>query len=69
LKESGRSSALHLSKGKRAEGSASMAHTPQQATVQPQALERANPQRNINKKHTKASMFFGILKISENNVT
>jgi hypothetical protein len=46
-----------------------MAHMPQQATVQPQALERANPQRNINKKHTKASNFFGILKISENNVT
>jgi hypothetical protein len=55
---------------KRAKGFASMAHTPQQATVQtPQALERANPQRNINKKHTKASNFFGILKISENNVT
>jgi hypothetical protein len=52
-----------------AEGFASMADTPQQATGQPQALERDNPERNINKKDTKASKFFGMLKISETNVT
>jgi hypothetical protein len=32
---------------------ASMAITPQHATRQPHALERANPQRNKNKKHTR----------------
>jgi len=31
------------------EGFASVAPTPQKATGQPQALERANPQRNKNK--------------------
>jgi hypothetical protein len=58
-----------LKGGKRDEGFALMADTPQQATMQPQALERANPQININKKHTKTSKFFRILKISENKVT
>jgi hypothetical protein len=32
-----------------------MANTPQQATRQPQVPERNNPQRNIDKMHTKAS--------------
>jgi len=49
---------------KRAEGFASIGYS---ATTS--SRERANPQRNINKKHTKASKFFGILKISENKVT
>jgi hypothetical protein len=42
---------------KKRQGFALMAGTPQQATVQPQALERSNPQININKKHTMASKF------------